>query len=281
MSECTHDCSGCHSECGARTDPKSLLVAPHPMSQIRKVIGVCSGKGGVGKSLVTALLANALRKQGMQVGILDADITGPSIPKAFGLTQKAEGVDDGLFPVRSRTGIDIMSLNLLLENDTDPVVWRGPVMTGAVTQFWTDVIWGTKDVLLIDMPPGTGDIMLTIYQTLPLDGIVLVSTPQELVGMIVQKGLKMAKMMHIPVLGLVENMSYVICPDCEKPFSIFGESHVEELAQTYQIPTTAKLPISPKLATLVDKGQVETCQETWLDEMAKYVIALPTRSEKQ
>ena len=199
MSECTHDCSTCSQSCGNRIEPESLLAKPHELSHIKKVIGVCSGKGGVGKSLVTSMLAVLAQRQGLKVGILDADITGPSIPKAFGIKEKAMGTDAGILPVKTKTGIDVMSLNLLLDNDSDPVVWRGPVIAGAVGQFWTDVIWGDKDVLFIDMPPGTGDVMLTVFQTIPVDGVILVSTPQELVEMIVEKALKMAGMMEIPV----------------------------------------------------------------------------------
>ena len=231
MSECTHDCSTCGQNCGQRTEPESLLQKPHEQSHIKKVIGVCSGKGGVGKSMVTSLLAVTMQRMGLKVGILDADITGPSIPREFGLKQKAEGNDTGIFPVRTTTGIDVMSLNLLLPNDSDPVAWRGPIIAGAVTQFWTDVIWGDKDVLFIDMPPGTGDVMLTVCQSIPVDAAVLVSTPQELVGMIVEKSIKMVDMLNIPVIGLVENMSYVQCPDCGKKIEVFGESHVDAIAR--------------------------------------------------
>ncbi len=278
MSECTHDCSTCSQSCADR-QPESLLVKPHELSHIKKVIGVCSGKGGVGKSLVTALLAVLCQRQGLKVGVLDADITGPSMPKAFGIKEKAMGTDAGILPVKTKTGIDLMSLNLLLENDSDPVVWRGPVIAGAVGQFWTDVIWGDKDVLFIDMPPGTGDVMLTVFQTIPVDGVVLVSTPQELVEMIVEKALKMAGMMDIPVLGLVENMSYVACPDCGKQVELFGKSHVEEIAQRYNIALTAKLPIDPKLAGGVDKGMIELFNGDWLDKIADAIVELPARTE--
>ncbi len=278
MSECTHDCSTCSQSCADR-QPESLLAKPHELSHIKKVIGVCSGKGGVGKSLVTALLAVLCQRQGLKVGVLDADITGPSMPKAFGIKEKAMGTDAGILPVKTKTGIDLMSLNLLLENDSDPVVWRGPVIAGAVGQFWTDVIWGDKDVLFIDMPPGTGDVMLTVFQTIPVDGVVLVSTPQELVEMIVEKALKMAGMMDIPVLGLVENMSYVACPDCGKQVELFGKSHVEEIAQRYNIALTAKLPIDPKLAGGVDKGMIELFNGDWLDKIADAIVELPARTE--
>ncbi|MDD6144589.1 MAG: Mrp/NBP35 family ATP-binding protein [bacterium] len=278
MSECTHNCSTCSQNCGSRTEPQSLLVKPHELSRIKKVIGVCSGKGGVGKSLVTSLLAVLAQRQGLKVGILDADITGPSIPRAFGLKEKAGGSDDGIYPVTTRTGIDVMSLNLLLENDSDPVVWRGPVIAGAVGQFWTDVIWGDKDVLFIDMPPGTGDVMLTVCQTIPVDGLILVTTPQELVEMIVEKALKMAGLMEIPVMGLVENMSYLPCPDCGKKIEIFGKSHLEEIASRYDIPLTAKLPIDPKLAGGIDKGMIELFNGDWLDNIADAIYDLPVKN---
>ena len=270
MSECTHDCSSCSQNCDSRK-PESLLEKPHEQSHIQKVVAVCSGKGGVGKSLVTALLAVLAQRQGLKVGILDADITGPSIPKAFGLTERAGGNDYGIFPVRSKTGIDVMSLNLMLEHDTDPVVWRGPIIAGAVKQFWTDVIWGDKDVLFIDMPPGTGDVMLTVFQSIPVDAAVLVTTPQELVGMIVEKAMKMIDMMHIPALGIVENMSYVQCPDCDKKIEIFGENHVEQLAAAYHIPHAARLPMDPKLSSGCDKGLIELFTGNWLDELAEAI----------
>ena len=277
MSECTHDCSTCGQSCSQRTEPESLLQKPHEQSHIKKVIGVCSGKGGVGKSMVTSLLAVAMQRMGLKVGILDADITGPSIPREFGLKQKAEGNDTGIFPVRTTTGIDVMSLNLLLPNDSDPVAWRGPIIAGAVTQFWTDVIWGDKDVLFIDMPPGTGDVMLTVCQSIPVDAAVLVSTPQELVGMIVEKSIKMVDMLNIPVVGLVENMSYVQCPDCGKKIAVFGESHVDAIAKQYGIPHTAALPIDRKLAASADKGMIELTNGNWLDEIANAIDELQPR----
>lgn len=280
MSECTHDCSTCSANCGSRTEPQSLLQKPHELSKIKKIIGVCSGKGGVGKSMVTALLAVMMQRMGLKVGILDADITGPSIPKAFGVKEKAYGDNTGILPVKTTTGIDIMSLNLLLENDSDPVAWRGPVIAGAVSQFWTDVIWGDKDILFIDMPPGTGDVVLTVYQSIPLDGVVLVSTPQELVGMIVEKSIKMAKMLDVPVVGLVENMSYVECPDCGKKLEIFGASRREEIAKTYDIPRTAALPIDKKLAGGVDKGMIELFNGDWLNELADAIFELQPREHK-
>ena len=280
MSECTHDCSTCGQSCSQRTEPESLLQKPHEQSHIKKVIGVCSGKGGVGKSMVTSLLAVAMQRMGLKVGILDADITGPSIPREFGLKQKAEGNDTGIFPVRTTTGIDVMSLNLLLPNDSDPVAWRGPIIAGAVTQFWTDVIWGDKDVLFIDMPPGTGDVMLTVCQSIPVDAAVLVSTPQELVGMIVEKSIKMVDMLNIPVIGLVENMSYVQCPDCGKKIAVFGESHVDAIARQYGIPHTAALPIDRKLAASADKGMIELTNGDWLDEIANAIGQLQPRKRK-
>ncbi len=280
MSECTHDCSTCGQSCSQRTEPESLLQKPHEQSHIKKVIGVCSGKGGVGKSMVTSLLAVAMQRMGLKVGILDADITGPSIPREFGLKQKAEGNDTGIFPVRTTTGIDVMSLNLLLPNDSDPVAWRGPIIAGAVTQFWTDVIWGDKDVLFIDMPPGTGDVMLTVCQSIPVDAAVLVSTPQELVGMIVEKSIKMVDMLNIPVIGLVENMSYVQCPDCGKKIAVFGESHVDAIARQYGIPHTAALPIDRKLAASADKGMIELTNGDWLDEIANAIDQLQPRERK-
>ena len=280
MSECTHDCSTCGQNCGQRTEPESLLQKPHEQSHIKKVIGVCSGKGGVGKSMVTSLLAVTMQRMGLKVGILDADITGPSIPREFGLKQKAEGNDTGIFPVRTTTGIDVMSLNLLLPNDSDPVAWRGPIIAGAVTQFWTDVIWGDKDVLFIDMPPGTGDVPLTVFQSIPLDGIVIVTSPQELVGMIVEKSIKMVDMLNIPVIGLVENMSYVQCPDCGKKIEVFGESHVDAIARQYGIPHTAALPIDRKLAASADKGMIELTNGDWLDEIANAIDQLQPRERK-
>ena len=280
MSECTHDCSTCGQNCGQRTEPESLLQKPHEQSHIKKVIGVCSGKGGVGKSMVTSLLAVTMQRMGLKVGILDADLTGPSIPREFGLKQKAEGNDTGIFPVRTTTGIDVMSLNLLLPNDSDPVAWRGPIIAGAVTQFWTDVIWGDKDVLFIDMPPGTGDVMLTVCQSIPVDAAVLVSTPQELVGMIVEKSIKMVDMLNIPVIGLVENMSYVQCPDCGKKIAVFGESHVDAIARQYGIPHTAALPIDRKLAASADKGMIELTNGDWLDEIANAIDQLQPRERK-
>ena len=269
--ECTHDCSTCSSNCGSK-DPKSLLVAPHPNSKIGKVIGVVSGKGGVGKSMVTDLLAVEFARRGYHCGILDADITGPSIPKAFGITEKAQGNETTIFPVKSKKyGVDIMSINVLLENESDPVVWRGPVIGGTVRQFWSDTLWDNVDYLFVDMPPGTGDVPLTVFQSLPLDGIVVVTTPQDLVSMIVGKAVKMAEMMDVPVLGIVENMSYVECPDCGKKISIFGESHVKEVADKYDLLVLSQLPINPSLTAAVDAGKVEDLEFSYMDDAVKII----------
>ena len=266
--ECTHDCSTCSSNCGSK-DPKSLLVAPHPNSKIGKVIGVVSGKGGVGKSMVTDLLAVEFARRGYHCGILDADITGPSIPKAFGITEKAQGNETTIFPVKSKKyGVDIMSINVLLENESDPVVWRGPVIGGTVRQFWTDVAWGELDYLFVDMPPGTGDVALTVFQNIPIDGIVVVTSPQDLVSMIVGKAMKMASLMNIPVLGLVENMSYALCPDCGKKIHVFGESHISEIAEEYHVPVLAQMPINPALASACDNGTVEDLDCSYLEDAA-------------
>ena len=255
--ECTHDCSSCGSSCSDRTEPQSFLAEANPKSSVKKVIGIVSGKGGVGKSLVTELLAVSIQRRGRKAAILDADITGPSIPKAFGITSKATGNEDGILPVTTKTGIDIMSINLLLEDTTDPVIWRGPVIAGTVKQFWTDVIWQDIDTMLVDMPPGTGDVPLTVFQSLPVDGIIIVTSPQELVSMIVSKAVKMAQMMNIPILGIVENMSYISCPDCGRHISVFGESHLEEIALNYSLPVLGRIPIDPELAMAVDKGIIE------------------------
>ncbi len=266
MSEnCSHDCSSCSSSCSERTAPQSFLADPHPMSSVRKVIGIVSGKGGVGKSLVTSLLAVGMQKKGYSAAILDADITGPSIPKAFGIQERAKAIESGLLPVVTKTGIEIMSLNLLLENDTDPVVWRGPVIAGTVKQFWSDVIWEDVDYMFVDMPPGTGDVPLTVYQSLPLDGIVVVTSPQELVGMIVGKAVRMAEMLSIPILGIVENMSYFECPDCGGKHNIFGESHVEDFAKEYGIDSISRIPMSPALAAACDAGEIENYEGAYLD----------------
>ena len=258
MSECTHNCSTCGESCGERTSPQSFLKKPHADAHIGKVFGVVSGKGGVGKSLVTSLLACEMQRRGHQAAVLDADITGPSIPQAFGVHGGAMGGEDFLYANRTRTGIEIMSINLLLPNETDPVVWRGPVIAGAVTQFWTDVQWDNVNYMFVDMPPGTGDVPLTVFQSLPVAGVVVVTSPQELVGMIVDKAVNMADMMHVPVLGIVENMAYYTCPDCGKEHAIFGESKVDKVAKEFGIENTARLPIDPVIAAMVDAGEVES-----------------------
>ncbi len=270
MSECNHDCSNCSANCSSRdsSKPQSFLEKPHVGSNIKKVIAIVSGKGGVGKSLVTSLMAVNMRRKEYETAILDADITGPSIPKAFGLTEKATGDEAGIYPVYTKTGIKTMSLNLLLENETDPVVWRGPIIAGTVKQFWTDVIWEDVDYMFVDMPPGTGDVPLTVFQSLPVSGIIIVTSPQELVSMIVEKAVNMANLMNIPVLGIVENMSYFECPDCGKKHHIYGESHIEEIAEKHNIPLVAKLPINSKLAAACDKGAIELFENTALDELA-------------
>ena len=271
MSEnCKQSCSSCSDDCAERKVQKTdFSEKPHEMSSIKKVIGIVSGKGGVGKSLVTSMLAVTMNRMGYHAAILDADVTGPSIPKAFGLRGKATGSEFGLFPVKTKTGIDIMSVNLLLENDTDPVVWRGPIIAGTVKQFWTDVIWGDIDFMFIDMPPGTGDVPLTVFQSIAVDGIIVVTSPQELVSMIVSKAVKMAEMMNIPIIGLVENMSYFKCPDNGKDYQIFGDSHIEEIADKHNLKVLAKLPIDPKISAACDKGMIELFDGNWFDPVAK------------
>ncbi len=268
MSEnCTHDCSSCGENCSSRTAEQSFLAPKNSMSDIKKVIGIVSGKGGVGKSLVTSLLAAGLQRDGYRSAVLDADITGPSIPKLFGLTKKAEGTEYGILPAVTRGGTKIMSINLLLENDTDPVVWRGPVIGGTVKQFWSDVIWEDVDFMFVDMPPGTGDVPLTVFQSLPVDGIIVVTSPQELVSMIVEKAVKMAKMMNIPILGLVENMSYVECPNCDEKIHIFGESKLDEVAKSFGLKALGRIPIKPEIAARCDGGKVEAIESSaWLSD---------------
>ncbi len=271
---CTHNCETCGAGCGSaqKSEPESMIERPHALSSIKNVIAVLSGKGGVGKSLVTSLLAVSLQRQGYKVGILDADITGPSIPRMFGLSEsKAEGSEDGLFPVSTKTGIDVMSINLLLEHETDPVVWRGPIIAGVVKQFYTDVIWKDIDFLLVDMPPGTGDVPLTVFQSLPIKGAVVVTSPQELVGVVVEKAVRMAGMLNIPVIGLVENMSYFECPSCHERHAIFGESHIDSVAAEYGVINVAKLPINPKLAAAGDTGMIELFDGNWLDGLTEYI----------
>ncbi len=267
MSEnCTHDCSTCSENCASRSK-ESFKKQPHAKSSVKKVVAIVSGKGGVGKSFTTALLASFAQKQGKSVGIMDADITGPSIPKMFGVNERATGDENGIFTVLSPSGIQLMSMNLLLENETDPVVWRGMMISGTVLQFWTDVIWKDVDLLFIDMPPGTGDVPLTIFQSLPLAGIVIVTTPQDLVKMVVEKAVHMADMMQIPILGIVENMSYLTCPDCGKTIEVFGQSKVAAIAQEYGIPSVARLPLDPRVATFADQGRVEDYDGSALQEV--------------
>jgi ATPases involved in chromosome partitioning len=255
----------------AKAASNSFLKDPHPQSKVKKVIGIVSGKGGVGKSLVTGLLACIMQSNGYQTGILDADVTGPSVPKMFGISEKARGNEEGLYPVESLSGVQVMSVNLLLPNETDPVVWRGPVIANAVQQFWTEVIWKDIDFLFVDMPPGTGDVPLTVFQSLPVDGIIVVTSPQELVSMIVGKAVKMAEMMKIPVLGIVENMSYYTCPDCGKQIDIFGKSHLKEITTQYALPILGRIPLDPSIAERVDAGRIQDITENWL-ESAKGVL---------
>ena len=267
---CDHNCDSCSSNCSEAPQKDAL----HPFSEVKKVIAVVSGKGGVGKSMITSLMSVIMQRRGYNAAILDADITGPSIPKAFGIKDKAIADDEALYPAKSKLGTQIMSVNLLLENETDPVVWRGPVISGAVKQFWTDVIWNDVDYMFVDMPPGTGDVPLTVFQSLPVDGIIVVTSPQELVSMIVEKAVNMADMMNVPVLGIVENMSYFKCPDCGKEHHIFGESNISKIAQAHNIDTVSKLPIDSKLASACDSGMIELFEGTWLDNMADKIEKL-------
>ena len=271
---CTHNCSTCGAACGSRQEPESLLEPMNPYSNVKHVIAVVSGKGGVGKSLVTALLAVSMQRRGKSVAILDADITGPSVPAEFGIDERAMGTEDALLPTETKSGIGIMSMNLLLENASDPVVWRGPVIAGTVKQFWTDVAWGDVDFMFVDMPPGTGDVPLTVFQSLPVDGILIVTSPQELVDMIVSKAVKMAQLMNIPVLGLVENMSYMLCPDCGKKLYPFGEGKVMAIAQRFSLPVLAQLPIDPAIASSCDNGRIEDFRQNWMDGAADVIAAL-------
>ena len=270
MSSCSGNCSTCGSDCADRKQ-ESLLAALNPKASVKKVIAVVSGKGGVGKSTVTAMLAAAMSKKGKRVGVLDADITGPSAPTAFGVTECQGATDEGLYPALTKGGIQVMSINLLLDNSTDPVVWRGPVIAGAVKQFWTDVIWEDVDYMFVDMPPGTGDVPLTVFQSLPVDGIVIVTSPQDLVSMIVSKAVKMANMMHIPVLGFVENYSYLECPDCGKKIEVFGKSKLDQVAAEFKLPVLARLPIDPKVAEHYDNGQMEAVNT---DAVADVIAAI-------
>ena len=270
--ECTHDCSTCGANCPSRNaEPESLIEAPHALSRINNVIAVVSGKGGVGKTMVTTLLSVLMQRRGFGAAVLDADITGPSIPKSFGAKGDIISDGNGLIPLTTKTGIQMISVNLLLEDETRPVVWRGPVIAGTVKQFWTDGIWGDVDYMFIDCPPGTGDVPLTVFQSLPLDGIIIVTTPQELVSMIVKKAINMANLMNIPVIGLVENMSYVKCPDCGKELHVFGESRAEEVCAEYGIKLLGRVPLDPNLASLCDKGIIELMENDFLDNAAKAV----------
>ena len=270
---CSHDCANCSANCSNHSNeiPK---IKPHLLSRIKHVIGVVSGKGGVGKSFVTGLLASEMTRRGYSCGILDADITGPSVPKMFGIHERAQGDQDGIYPVTSASGVQVMSLNLLLENETDPVIWRGALITGTVQQFWTDVIWKDIDYLFIDMPPGTGDVTLTVFQSLPIDGIIMVSSPQDLVQLIVGKAVKMAQKMNVPILGLVENMSFLKCPDCGKDVEVFGPSKVQQTAQEFSIPVSVRLPLNPAVAHAVDAGQIETVREEAISPLADHLAQL-------
>lgn len=269
MSEnCNHNCSSCSANCSSRTEPESLLVELNEQSCVRKVIAVVSGKGGVGKSLVTSLLSVLMNRKGYHTAILDADVTGPSIPKMFNIKERAQGSEFGILPSQSKLGTQIMSINLLLENETDPVVWRGPIIAGTVTQFWSEVIWNDVDFMFVDMPPGTGDVPLTVFQSLPVSGIIIVTSPQELVSMIVTKAVNMAKKMDIPILGIVENYSYLECPDCGKKIPVFGESHLDEVARENGVEILGRIPLNSKLAAAADKGTIELFEGDWLDHAA-------------
>lgn len=268
---CNSDCSTCGEDCGDRTAPMIEKEEQNKHSNVKKVIGIVSGKGGVGKSLVTSLLASAVQKMGKNAAILDADITGPSIPKVFGIHERAKGSEEGIIPLESENGIKIMSMNLLVDGETRPVVWRGPVIAGAVKQFWTDVVWGDIDYMFVDMPPGTGDVPLTVFQSLPVDGIIIVTSPQELVSMIVEKAVNMAEIMSVPVYGIVENMAYFKCPSCGEKHHIFGKSHVKEIAEKYNIPAVAEIPIKEEIASLSDEGKAEDIDTTYLNEIVAYI----------
>ncbi len=274
MGECSHNCSSCGENCSERT-AESLLAPLNSMSSVGKVIGVVSGKGGVGKSLVTSLLAAGMQKEGHRTAILDADITGPSIPKVFGIDGMATANEYGILPSVTSGGTEIMSVNLLLEDTTSPVIWRGPVIAGTVKQFWTDVVWGDVDYMFVDMPPGTGDVPLTVFQSLPVDAIVVVTSPQELVSMIVTKAVKMAQMMNVPILGLVENMSYIKCPDCDKKIAVFGESQTEATAKEHSLKLLGQIPIDPEIASACDNGRVEDVNAVWLGDAFEAIKQLP------
>jgi Mrp family chromosome partitioning ATPase len=272
MSEnCTHNCSSCGEDCSSRK-PESLLAPMNQASDVKKVIAVVSGKGGVGKSLVTSLMAANMQRAGYKTAVLDADITGPSIPKMFGMDEmRADAGDNGIIPIQAENGTKVMSVNLLLDDNTAPVVWRGPVISGVVKQFWSDVAWGDVDYMFVDMPPGTGDVPLTVFQSLPISGIIIVTSPQELVSMIVEKAANMAKLMHVPVLGIVENMSYFECPSCHERHSIFGQSHIEQIAAKYDIDTISRLPIDPAIAQACDFGNAASIKGDWLENMVETI----------
>ncbi|MBP5256562.1 MAG: Mrp/NBP35 family ATP-binding protein [Clostridia bacterium] len=273
--ECTHDCSTCGANCASRQNERESLIAPpNGDSRIKKVIGIVSGKGGVGKSLVTSLLAVSMNRAGKKTAILDADITGPSIPRIFGVKGPVSGDERGIFPAESKGGVKIISVNLFLDKDETPVLWRGPIIAGTVKQFWSDVFWDDVDYMFVDMPPGTGDVALTVFQSLPLDGIIVVSSPQELVNMIVAKAVNMANMMNVPVLGLVENMAYVKCPDCGKEIPVFGESHVTAASETFGIPVISRIPLDPALPGLCDKGQIELCADGLCEGAVKALLEI-------
>lgn len=280
MSDCSHNCSSCGSECAERKSPQSFIEKLGEGSSVKKVIGIVSGKGGVGKSLVTGLLASEFAKKGAHTAVLDADITGPSIPKMFGTDERATGSEKGLIPVRSKGGVDIMSINLLLENPSDPVIWRGPVIAGVVKQFWNEVIWNDVDYMFVDMPPGTGDVPLTVFQSIPLDGVIIVTSPQDLVSMIVGKAVGMANMMNIPILGIVENMSYAQCPDCGKKLYLYGESHIDEVAAGYGLKVLGRLPIDPAISSACDRGDVESIDDKWLSDAVSAVENAPASKKE-
>lgn len=270
MSSCSNDCSSCSSNCSSRREPQDLHFKLHEKSSVKKVIGIVSGKGGVGKSMTTSLMAVGMNRAGYKVGVLDADVTGPSIPKGFGLHEQLFGTSEGLIvPAMTKRDIDVVSINLLLDTETTPVIWRGPVLGNVIKQFWSETLWKDIDYMFVDMPPGTGDVPLTVFQSIPLDGIIIVASPQELVGMIVGKAVNMAKMMNIPILGLVENMSYLECPDCGRHISVFGESHIDEIGAQYELPVLAKLPIDPKLAAACDAGELEELETIYVDKIVE------------
>ena len=270
MSSCSNDCSSCSSNCSSRREPQDLHFKLHEKSSVKKVMGIVSGKGGVGKSMTTSLMAVGMNRAGYKVGVLDADVTGPSIPKGFGLHEQLFGTSEGLIvPAMTNRGIDVVSINLLLDTETTPVIWRGPVLGNVIKQFWSETLWKDIDYMFVDMPPGTGDVPLTVFQSIPLDGIIIVASPQELVGMIVGKAVNMAKMMNIPILGLVENMSYLECPDCGRHISVFGESHIDEIGAQYELPVLAKLPIDPKLAAACDAGELEELETIYVDKIVE------------